>query len=337
MAKVSIIVPIYNVEKYLDRCVQSLLHQTLQDIEIILVDDESPDNCPKMCDDYAKNDSRIKVIHKKNGGLGFARNSGLEVATGEYVAFVDSDDFVDTVMCEKLYTTACHTSSDIVFCGFNSYENDKIVSGKSEVKELTIFHEKECENVLLGMINNCGDKNVIVKYEMSVWHAIYKQDVLTRNNICFCSERQFISEDIIFHIDVIKHCNTISFIPDRYYYYCYNGESLTKVYRKERLGRHLVLFDEIKRRILQNGYVFDIDKTNNLFLLKLRYDFTIIGSYHFSFFTVRKHVNDLINDIRLRNFLKVSSPTNLPIRYRLFYTLIKIKLTTILSILIYKK
>ena len=95
MAKVSIIIPVYNVEKYLDKCIQSAINQTLQDIEIILVDDESPDNCPQMCDDYAKRDGRIKVVHKKNGGLGFARNSGLEIATGEYVTFLDSDDFVD--------------------------------------------------------------------------------------------------------------------------------------------------------------------------------------------------------------------------------------------------
>ena len=84
--KISIIVPIYNVEAYLDRCMQSLIMQTLREIEIIMVDDESPDNCPTICDNYAKQDSRIKVIHKKNGGLGFARNSGLEIATGKYIA-----------------------------------------------------------------------------------------------------------------------------------------------------------------------------------------------------------------------------------------------------------
>lgn len=92
--KVSIILPIYNVEKYLDRCMESLLNQTLEDIEIIMVDDGSPDNCPQMCDEYAKKDNRVKVVHKKNAGLGFARNSGLDVAKGEYIAFVDSDDYV---------------------------------------------------------------------------------------------------------------------------------------------------------------------------------------------------------------------------------------------------
>ena len=106
MPKISIIVPIYNVEKYLDRCVRSLCNQTLQDIEIILVDDQSPDDCPRMCDEYAKQDSRIIVIHKKNGGLGYARNSGMKVATGEYVAFVDSDDYVDLDMFESMYNSA---------------------------------------------------------------------------------------------------------------------------------------------------------------------------------------------------------------------------------------
>ena len=92
--KISIIVPIYNVEKYLDECMLSLLNQTLKDIEIILVDDESPDNCPKMCDDYAKKDKRVIVIHKKNGGQVSARQAGLDAAKGEYLMFLDSDDYI---------------------------------------------------------------------------------------------------------------------------------------------------------------------------------------------------------------------------------------------------
>ena len=93
--KISIIVPVYNVETYLQCCVDSLLHQTLKEIEIILVDDGSPDNSPAMCDEFAKHDDRVKVIHKKNEGQGYARNSGLEIAAGEYIAFVDSDDYVE--------------------------------------------------------------------------------------------------------------------------------------------------------------------------------------------------------------------------------------------------
>ena len=119
--KVSIIVPIYNVEKYLHQCVNSLLNQILKDIEIILVDDESPDNCPAMCDEYAKQDSRIKVIHKKNEGLGYARNSGLEIATGEYIAFVDSDDYVELDAYQKLYSIAVDKKTDVLYFFWMSY------------------------------------------------------------------------------------------------------------------------------------------------------------------------------------------------------------------------
>lgn len=105
--KISIIIPCYDVEHYLDRCIKTIVNQTIKDIEIILVDDCSLDRVPQMCDDWALRDSRIKVIHKKNNeGLGFARNTGLDIATGEYVAFVDSDDYIDINMYEKLYNKA---------------------------------------------------------------------------------------------------------------------------------------------------------------------------------------------------------------------------------------
>ena len=118
-AKVSIIVPCYGVEKYLDCCMESIVNQTLKDIEIILVDDGSPDRVPQICDEWAQKDPRIKVIHKKNAGLGYARNSGLEIASGEYVAFVDSDDYVDIRMYEFLYGNAVANDLDIVEYTFN--------------------------------------------------------------------------------------------------------------------------------------------------------------------------------------------------------------------------
>ena len=100
---ISIIIPVYNCEKYLGRCIESILNQTYKNIEVILVDDGSPDNCGLMCDEYKKQDHRVKVIHKENGGLSSARNAGLDVASGEYIAFVDSDDYIATTMLEKMY------------------------------------------------------------------------------------------------------------------------------------------------------------------------------------------------------------------------------------------
>ena len=114
--KISIIVPVYKVERYLENCIESIINQTFKDFELILVDDGSPDRCGLICDNYAKKDERIKVIHKKNEGLSAARNSGIQIAKGEYIAFVDSDDCINKNMYETLYDTAIENKSDIVVC-----------------------------------------------------------------------------------------------------------------------------------------------------------------------------------------------------------------------------
>lgn len=126
MTKISVVVPIYKVEKYLNRCVDSILHQTFRDLEILLVDDGSPDNCGKICDIYAQKDSRVQVIHKENGGLSSARNAGIEAASGEYLAFVDSDDWLDLDMLEILYTAACRYDAQIAECSYRRIYQDHV-------------------------------------------------------------------------------------------------------------------------------------------------------------------------------------------------------------------
>lgn len=264
--KVSIIVPVYNVEKYLLRCMDSLMNQTLRDIEIILVDDGSPDSCPKMCDNLAIADSRIKVIHKKNGGLGFARNSGLEIANGEFVAFVDSDDYVDLNMYETLYSQAIKHNLDTLFCGFNNVDSKNNIHPVSEVNSLKIFDSsKKIQNFLLDMIGTEPNCQVDRKYQMSVWHAIYSRNSIENNNIRFCSEKEFISEDIIFHIDYLQKANKIGIIPDAMYYYCDNADSssLTKTFRGDRFERYVILYKEICSRL---SYL-DINNRANRFLI----------------------------------------------------------------------
>ena len=124
---------IYNVEKQLDRCIQSILHQTYRNLEIILVDDGSPDNCPQMCDDYAKCDSRIKVIHKKNGGLVSARNAGYEAATGIWQMYLDGDDWIDGNTCEELMKTVSrYPDVDILFWNCIQELGEKSIKGKWE-------------------------------------------------------------------------------------------------------------------------------------------------------------------------------------------------------------
>ena len=125
MPKVSVIVPVYKVEKYLNRCVDSILSQTFKDFEIILVDDGSPDRCGDICEEYAKKNNKVKVLHKKNGGLSDARNAGLNMATGKYIVFVDSDDYIDSNMIDILYKRIVDTSADMAICNYLYVDEDE--------------------------------------------------------------------------------------------------------------------------------------------------------------------------------------------------------------------
>lgn len=149
MPKVSIIVPIYNVEKYLDRCVESLVNQTYTDIEIILVDDGSPDACPKMCDKWAKKDARIKVVHKQNGGLSDARNAGIDAAAGEYLTFIDSDDYVKDTYTEYLMSLFSYSkSAKVTACNHYIIRDEKQIKN-AEFDGVVVFDRKTAfENVL---------------------------------------------------------------------------------------------------------------------------------------------------------------------------------------------
>lgn len=155
---ISVIVPVYNVSRYIDRCMTSLLKQTYENIEIILVDDGSPDDCGFKCDQYARTDSRVYVIHKKNAGLGMARNSGLDIAKGKYVAFIDSDDYVDEQMFERLYDRLKHEKADTCFCRYYDRTSDGQNLLAREVYKKSLYCEEEVWELLLGMIGNLPEE-----------------------------------------------------------------------------------------------------------------------------------------------------------------------------------
>ena len=199
-----------------------------------MVDDGSPDHCPQMCDEYAKRDSRIKVIHKTNAGLGYARNSGLEIATGEYVAFVDSDDYVDTRMYESLYASAQQENADTVFCGFYIEVKNRKWVESNEVPENKVWKDDAVRNFMLDMIASAPYVKQERKYWMSVWHSIYKTSVIKDNNISFLSERDIVSEDIPFQVSFLKKSDKIVYLKKHFYYYCLNDSSLTKTFKVEK-------------------------------------------------------------------------------------------------------
>lgn len=173
--KISIIVPIYNVEKYLKKCVESLINQTYKNIEIILVDDESPDNCPILCEEYKKKDKRIKVIHKKNGGLSDARNKGLEETTGEYVLFVDSDDYIELDTCMKFTNILCNKNIDIIIGNAIKFNDNKKEYIKHTSEDLNVVSGKEYLKKELS--NN--------SMQMMAWLNLYRRNFLLDNSLFF--------------------------------------------------------------------------------------------------------------------------------------------------------
>ncbi len=211
---VSVIVPVYNVEKYLDRCVESIVSQTYKNLEIILIDDGSPDNCPKMCDDWAKKDSRIKVIHKENGGVSSARNCGLDEAKGEYISFVDSDDWIEDSHIEKMVSYINDT--DCVIAGYTK-EN---TTGKINCSLSFV-------NVDLAKIDKTPIGEVFWNgYIHPCWNKLFKKETLKKSSIQF-QEEIHLSEDSLFCIQYLKCCKKMAVTDETTYHYWIDEQCLS--------------------------------------------------------------------------------------------------------------
>lgn len=337
MPKVSVIVPVYDVEKFLPRCLNSLQNQTLQHIEIILVDDESPDNCPAMCDMYQKQDERIKVIHKKNGGLGYARNSGMEIATGEYIAFVDSDDYVELDSYETMYRLAKAYNVDIVKAEkINEGANGEITNKVD--KFLTregYFEGEELRGELLypifGMLPNEGGDRYAT---CSCATGIYRHEFLDMLNIKFDSEKNFISEDLLFMLKVLGQAESAYVVNKRFYHYIVNDKSLTHVYRPDRFKKEIILYNECINRLIQMGYYSKCKiRLYRHLLIRTRKAIKreLIGNPQ-----KKQAVNNVREMLKCEEIQKVFEKYDasaLPIKYKIIYYMMKYRLVWAMKIL----
>ena len=252
--KVSIIVPVYNAEKYLERCINSLKSQTLEDIEIILVDDSSTDSSLEICNKMAMEDSRIKVIHKANEGAGKARNAALRIVTGEYIGFLDSDDFVEIDMFKTLYEKAVKYNSELVMSGV-LFVDGNMFGKEGECIRKTYFDsdthfdtEKSLKELRMGIVGATPADSDDSKYGMSIWKNLFKSEIIKQNNIIFQSEREILSEDALFMIDYISCINKATGIGEAFYNYCRNENSISKSYKKDRFEKSLVFVSEVEKR-----------------------------------------------------------------------------------------
>ena len=244
MPKVSIIIPVYNVEKYLRQCLDSVINQTLKDIEIICVDDGSPDNCGAIIDEYAQKDSRIVAIHKENGGYASAINKGLNIAKAEYIGIVESDDWIAPRMYELLYNKAIEANSDIVK-GAIYYVEDS----QNDVKKISQFVLNICDKNESFTLKECPE---IIAYFASIWSAIYKKSFLDKHKIKMLEDiRPY--EDIPFMAEAYSHANKITLIKTPIYYYRKDAEGSSNNTVKKTIINYVLQRARNREIFIKNG------------------------------------------------------------------------------------
>lgn len=246
---ISIIVPVYKVEKYIKQCIESIIKQTYKDIEIILVDDGSPDNCPAICDGYAESDKRIKVVHKPNGGLISARKAGLQASTGEYVCFVDGDDWIEPDMYEHIAGAVDLTDADCIITQFYYAYPDKEEKSRYKLnKELYTRSDIETEIFPTMLFDNQYYRFGIYP---CCWTKVFKRELLIKH-LMDADDRIRIGEDIAFTYPCLMECQSIAFVDKALYHYRINSESMTKAY------------DPVLQDIIYLPYQALIKKSNDL-------------------------------------------------------------------------
>lgn len=241
----SIILPIYNVEQYLKRCVRSVIDQDFDDYEIILVNDGSTDGCLGLCDELARQHSCIRVIHKENGGLSSARNAGLEIARGQYIWWVDSDDWIEPGALNCLYQATAEKSPDMV--KFNYYRVEQETTAVQSSAQPGLYTGIEIEQLRNLAFYFPG------KFTLSAWSYIYRQDFLRKHKLTFVSERSVGSEDYLFNLEALLLAQSACVISDILYDYEQRAGSLTQKYRVQLPQKYTQLYLLLRERYEKAG------------------------------------------------------------------------------------
>ena len=250
----SLILPVYNVEKYVKRCVNSLLRQEYTDYEIILVDDGSTDSSGSICDKLADKNNNIFAYHKENGGLSDARNYGMDRAKGNYILFIDSDDWVDEKLLISLHNHLNKSNVDILKFGFQKMQEGNYKNTFFSYFNIGVYDRRQIEETILPY--TIGPKRLFC-YEQnackSVWSHVYSLNFLRENNIRFVSEREILNEDYLFNLHTLLYAKSLEVTHYILYYYDYREASLSKRYITNEFERKLKLHREYKLLLERNG------------------------------------------------------------------------------------
>ena len=263
MYKISVIVPVYNTEPYLRKCLDGIVNQTHRNLEIIIVDDGSPDNSGAICDEYANRDNRIKVIHKKNGGLSAAWNDGIAMATGDFITFVDSDDWVDTFLFEKLLEAPLSNKADVIVA--NKYYEERIESNKTVEKVYFdspfVFENGKGKTYLQTALLAIVDGKQKLPKMPTVWNKLYRTSFLKTEHISFNSEiRAGLGNDTLFNFIVFGKAQTVSSVDCAGYHYRFMDESATRKFAPNRPEEAHIYLDTFHHYIVDDENHMNLQK-----------------------------------------------------------------------------
>ena len=328
---VSIIVPIFNMEKYLVDCVNSLLNQTYKNIEILLINDGSTDNSPTICDEIVDKDKRIRVFHKENGGTATARNLGIEQANGEYLTFIDPDDYLSDNTIEVCVNKIIENNLDVVRFNYVKEFTDYSEKKKNTLLSESVIVGEDCKTIcrkLVGLIGEELRSPESQNFLASVCFSLYKKSVITENDIKFTPMQEIASfSDGLFNIEVYAKMSSFLFIDEAFYHYRKdNNESCTSKYRANFMPRQLVLFDKIENIIKDFESEDFLIALNNRIALSSR-EMCYVALQNKTKFKVKyAEVKSILKNKKIRECLKNSKLKNLPFKWKVYYFFAKHKM-----------
>lgn len=317
MPQVSVIVPVYNAEKYLAECVDSILTQTIQDLECILVDDGSTDSSPAICDAYAEKDCRVKVIHKANGRAASARNAGMKIAQGTYIAFVDSDDWISPDMYEKMLAT----SADVCLCDYVRFQGEQeFPFTQPNIREG--FYDKE--QIRKEVYPHLVMDGIEFPITISNWAMLIKRKVITDNHLSY-REDILISEDAPFGSEVLYCASSFAYLKgQRFYHYRVTEGSASKTYKPWWWDSSLKINEETEHFF---GNCADYDFTqqikSNMFYLARAEIYYILNNHALSRKEQNKMIRAVMKHPRVVRMMKGYDTAGLPMSFKALYWCIR--------------
>lgn len=324
---ISVIIPVYNTSKYLEKCINSLINQTYKNLELIFVNDGSTDNSLEILNKYANTDTRIKVVSQKNSGLSQTRNKGLSYATGNYIMFLDSDDWIDTVTCQKAIEASVKYNADIVMWSYiREYENKSKPTLLFDDK-IKIWNKSNVSHIykrMIGLTNEELQNPEKIDSVITAWGKLYKKEAI--ENFTFVDTELIQAEDTLFNILVFSKIKSAVYLPNTFSHYRKNNESsLTYKYKKELPLQRKELFRIIKKHLDETNASSEYyEALNNRICLSLiSHGIMLTNDTKLSFSYKHKEVKKVFNMSPYQSALKKFKLSYLPIHWKFFFLLAK--------------